>query len=264
MNSVVPFRVYITQSLTRKRLSGGLPLIILGFALLALALGLWMLKGKLVAIKNAIDTGFKTIEDGITANLLSPGSGLDRATDFLTKTSGMLDQIKTDMTDAKDVVVNDVVPIMQDSAQVIGKDVGQPVKATGSILTKVGKAIENIPLLGGPIGKPFEDAGNDLTDIGNKCIDIGNKIDDAAAKTSNIAQSIDSVSSEVKTVSDDFKAVVPLVNVTFRNGLQTVVNDLAQARNNLGQILSVVSNQLLVGLVVAGILFIAAGVALGP
>lgn len=241
--------------------------MIIGAALLALALGLWMLKGKLAGIKNAIDIGFKTIEDGITTNLLNPNTGLDRATNFLNQTGGTLDQIRNDITTAKGVVVNDVVPIMQDSAQVIGNDVGQPVKSVGGFLLNVGNKID-IDILGAhplsAVAQPFKDAGNDLTNIGDECIDIGSKIDDAATKATSIANSMDTVSSEVKTISDDVKAIVPLVNVGLRNGLQQVVNQLAQTRNNLGQILQVVNNQLLIGLVVAGILFIAAGVALGP
>jgi hypothetical protein len=241
--------------------------MVLGAALLALAYGLWTLKGKLAGIKGAIDSGFQSVEDGITTNLLSPGAGIDRATDFLNKTAGVLDAAKADITTGKDIVLNDVVPIMQDSSTILDTDVGPPVQDVGGFLTKVGNAID-IDILGAhplhAVAKPFKDAGNDLTDIGNKCVDIGNKIGDAATKVTNAANSMDAVANEVSTVSNDVKALVPLVNVSLRNGLKKMVNDLGQARASLGQLLQVVSGQAIAGLVVAGILLIAAGVALGP
>jgi hypothetical protein len=245
----------------------GLPFILLGAALLAGAGALWMFQGRLKNISDAINNAFKTIEDAVTVNLLNPNAGLDKATQVLNQVSNVLDQVKTDIKIGKDIVINDVVPVMHASATIIRNDVGNPLESVGNFIIQVGNGID-IDIVGGHplhgLAQPLKDAGNDLEDIGDKCVDVGNKIDTAANKTHNVAQGMDTVANAVKTVSDDLAAIVPLVNTTLRNGLQSLVNNLAQGRNTINQVLGFVNNQLIVALAAAGILAIATGVALGP
>jgi hypothetical protein len=245
----------------------GLPFILLGAALLAGAGGLWMFQGRLKNISDAINNAFKTIEDAVTVNLLNPNAGLDKATQVLNQVSNVLNQVKTDMKIGKDIVINDVVPVMHASATIIRNDVGNPLESVGNLIIQVGNGID-IDVVGAHplhgLAQPLKDAGNYLEDIGDKCVDVGNKIDTAANKTHNVAQGMDTVANAVKTVSDDLAAIVPLVNTTLRNGLQSLVNNLAQGRNTINQVLGFVNNQLIVALAAAGILAIATGVALGP
>jgi len=245
----------------------GLPFILLGAALLAGTGALWMFQGRLKNISDAINNAFKTIEDAVTVNLLNPNAGLDKATQVLNQVSNVLNQVKTDIKIGKDIVINDVVPVMHASASIIRNDVGNPLESVGNFIIQVGNGIDidvvgSHPLHG--LAQPLKDAGNGLEDIGDKCVDIGNKLDSAANKTHNVAQGMDTVANAVKTVSDDLAAIVPLVNTTLRNGLQSLVNNLAQGRNTINQVLGFVNSQLIVALAAAGILSIATGVALGP
>ena len=64
----------------------GFPVMILGVMLLALAYILWRIQGKIGEITGAVDQGFKTIEDGITKNMLGPAGFVPAATTTLNNT----------------------------------------------------------------------------------------------------------------------------------------------------------------------------------
>jgi microcompartment protein CcmL/EutN len=57
----------------------GFPLVLLGVVLFAVGYALLKIQGKMKDITAAIDSGFKTIEDGITDNLLGSNGALTKA-----------------------------------------------------------------------------------------------------------------------------------------------------------------------------------------
>ena len=58
----------------------GFSLVLLGVVLFVVGYALWKIQGKLKEVTLAVDSGFKTIEDGITQNLLGPNGALTKAT----------------------------------------------------------------------------------------------------------------------------------------------------------------------------------------
>jgi len=261
----------------------GVWLVVIGSAILAVAAGMWVFQGRLKDVKNIINKGFQTVEDGIKDNLLNPNAGIDRAKDTLDQVTGILDQVKLKIQTGKDIVVNNVVPTMHSAATIIRDDAAPILGTSASIIHGVHNTI-NIGIPNG-VGMddlkvwtlhlnywhPFQTFANRLHDIDqhlsnirDKTKDIGDNVDSAANKVADIAQHIDEVANRVQNISDNLKAVIPFVDTNLRNGLQDAVNLLAQTRGQLAQILQLISPQLVLILVIAGVLFIAAGVATLP
>ena len=61
----------------------GFSLVLLGVVLFVVSYALWKIQGKLKDVTVAIDSGFKSIEDGVTQNLLGPNGALTKATNAL-------------------------------------------------------------------------------------------------------------------------------------------------------------------------------------
>src|SRR5512147_1174142 len=61
----------------------GFPLVLFGVTLVAVAYAMLKIQGRMNEVTKAIDAGFKTIEDGVSQNLLGPQGALTKATSAL-------------------------------------------------------------------------------------------------------------------------------------------------------------------------------------
>jgi len=96
-----------------------------------------MFQGRLKNISDAINNAFKTIEDARNGQPSEPNAGLDKATQVLNQVSNVLNQVKTDIKIGKDIVINDVVPVMHASASIIRNDVGNPLESVGNFIIQL-------------------------------------------------------------------------------------------------------------------------------
>ena len=61
----------------------GFPLVLLGITLFAIAYAMLKIQRKMQEVTKAIDAGFKTIEDGVTQNLLGSQGAITKSTTAL-------------------------------------------------------------------------------------------------------------------------------------------------------------------------------------
>jgi len=102
--------------------------IIIGIGLCTLAGALWLFRGRLLAVLDAINAGFKIVEDTLKVNLLDSNAGLDKAKFILNETSTMLNNVKTGIMDAGSIIQNNIVGTMNSTGSTMINDV-KPVLA---------------------------------------------------------------------------------------------------------------------------------------
>jgi uncharacterized protein YoxC len=245
----------------------GLPLVILGVALFALAYVLWKIQGRINEIMRAVDLGFKAIENGVTKNLLDPNgafSGVTKAVDqsfttmensltqtmlgpggVLSATTGSLNnardvfhQAGNDIHDARILLAQDMRKIITDSATILD-DVGHPLVDAGGWLNNIGNGIDiNIadthPLAG--VAQPFRDVGDTVDTVGDKCLEAEGQLNQMSVKVLDAAAKLDGLRTGADNVGDQFNGLSIYVDTTFRAGVKTSVDDLEKARASLDQL----------------------------
>jgi hypothetical protein len=242
----------------------GLPLVILGVALFALAYVLWKIQGRINEIMRAVDLGFRSIEDGVRKNLLDPNGafgGVTKAVDqsfatvensltrnmlgpggVLSATTGTLNnardvfyQAGNDIHDARILLAQDMRKIVTDSATILD-DVGNPLVDAGGWLNTIGNDIDvDIgglhPLAG--VAQPFHDVGNTVDTVGNKCLEAEGQLNLMSTKVLDAAARLDALKTGADAVGNQFNGLSIYVDTTFRAGVMTSVDDLEKARASL-------------------------------
>jgi len=245
----------------------GLPLVVLGVALFALAYVLWKIQGRINEIMSAVDMGFRAIEDGVTKNLLDPNGafvGVTKAVDqsfttmegsltqnllgpggVLAATTGSLNnardvfhQAGNDIHDARILLAQDMRKIVTDSATILD-DVGNPLVDAGGWLNNIGNDIDvdiagAHPLAG--VAQPFRDVGDTVDTVGDKCLEAEDQLNQMSVKILDAAARLDALRTGADTVGDQFNSLSVYVDTTFRAGVKTSADDLEKARVSLDQL----------------------------
>lgn len=242
----------------------GLPLVILGVALFALAYVLWKIQGRINEIMRAVDLGFGAIEDGVRKNLLDPNGafgGVTKAVDqsfttmensltqnmlgpggVLSATTGTLNnardvfyQAGNDIHDARILLAQDIRTIVTDSATILD-DVGNPLVDAGVWLNNIGDDID-IDIAGAHpfsgLAQPFHDIGNTVDTVGNKCLEAEDQLNKMSVKVLDAAAKLDALRTGADNVGNQFNGLSIYVDTTFRAGVSTSVDDLEKARVSL-------------------------------
>jgi len=298
----------------------GFPLVLLGVVLFAVAFAIWKIQGKMKDITQAIDTGFKTIEDGVTQNLLGPAGALTKATNavdhgfttmqtgvntnllgptgLLAKTKNMFNftntlclQVSADIEAGKLILQNDIRKTTGD-VELILLQAGYPLLDAGVWLVDVGNGI-NIDILGGHpfsgLAQPFIDTGITVYDVGGLCLEAETTLKQADTKIIDAEATLEDLSVKANALGGQILQIRDYVDVNFRNGVTTSMNDLKQATDSVKTLLSTLetgvqtsvnnlksantyldsllinmfNQQWIAGLSVAGVALILAGVAIG-
>ncbi|MGA2935198.1 MAG: hypothetical protein ABSD81_08605 [Methanomicrobiales archaeon] len=245
----------------------GLPLVILGVALFALAYVLWKIQGRINEIMRAVDLGFKAIEDGVRKNLLDPNGafgGVTKAVDksfmtmensltqnmlgpggVLSTTTGTLNtardvfhQAGNDIHDARILLAQDMRKIITDSGTILD-DVGHPLVDAGGWLNNIGNDIDVD--IGGlhpfkDLAKPFRDVGGTVDTVGDKCLEAEDQLNQMSTKVLDAAAKLDALRTGADNVGNEFNGLSIYVDTTFRAGVRTSVDDLEKARVSLDQL----------------------------
>lgn len=236
----------------------GFPVVILGVMLFALAYILWKMQGKIGEITGAVDRGFKTIENGITQNMLGPTGFVPAATTTLNNARDVFYHAGNDIQAARILVAQDIGKIVNDSEAILG-DVGNPLITAGKWLNNIG---DDIPF--GDLAQPFHDVGNTVDDIGDKCLEAKDKLVEVSQKLQDAASSLDALSQGATSVGREFDGLSRYTGTTFRTGVETSVHELEQARTFLdSELLMLADRRLIAALAVLGVIFIVTGVSIG-
>ncbi len=251
-------------------------LITIGSAILAVAAALWFFQNRLKIVKDAIDKGFKIVEDTIRVNLLNPNAGIDRAANTLTQMAGILDQVGLSIETGRDIVKNNVAGSMRITATVIRDEAAPLLKDSSTIIHNVHNSV-NIGIANGvsldPLGLsywyPLEDFAKKMHDVDSKLDKMEDKaksfatnIDTAASRVSDVADQMTQISDKVENISDNLKAIIPFVDVNFRNQLEQSVGLLTTTRAQLNQVLQLITPQFIAGISALGAMLIAVGAVL--
>jgi hypothetical protein len=298
----------------------GFPLVLLGVVLFAVAYAMWKIQGKMKHITQAIDAGFKTIEDGVSQNLLGPTGALTKATNavdqsyttvetgvnanllgsngLLAKTKNIFNYTNTlcievgdDIYDGKLILKNDIRKTTGDVETILW-DAGNPLIDAGAWLVGIGNGID-IDIAGAhpfsSLAQPFRDTGNTVDNVGDLCLEARTTLQHADTKIMEAEYALEDISVKAKALGGQILQIKDYVDINFRNGITTSMNDLKQATdgiktlmdtlengvqtsvNNLKSantyldslLINIFNNQWIMGLAVAGVALIMAGVAIG-
>jgi hypothetical protein len=246
----------------------GFPLVILGVALFALAYSLLKIQGKISEITKAVNLGFKTIEDGISKNLLDPNSGFsgvskavdqnfktieDGITESVLGPKGALVMVNGTLVFARDVFYQastDIhggrVLLTTDVCQTIGEcqtildDVGRPLVEAGTWIYGIGDAL-NVEILDGhpfaAVAKPFHDVGTTVDNVGDKCVVAEDKLGDLTLRVTDAALKLDSLSNGVYNIGEQVDSLNKYIDNTLRPGVQKSVIDIEKVRVSVDAVL---------------------------
>jgi len=251
----------------------GFPLVVLGVALFALAYVLWQVRSRIGVITAAVDRAFRTIEDGITNNMLGPaspftgvvtsvdgsfrtiGNGLTQnmlgpggilatTTQTLNSARDLFYQAGNDIHDTRIMVAQDIRKIVTDSETIL-QDVGDPLDDAGTWLNDIGNGID-IDIAGArpfhDLAQPFRDVGDTCSDVGGKCLEAKGKLAQVSGKLLDAAAKLDALKTGADGIGGQFGSLSQYTNTTFRNGVTASVNDLEQARASLDQLFTGLRN----------------------
>jgi hypothetical protein len=251
----------------------GFPLVLLGVVLFVVAYALLKIQSKMKEVTNAIDMGFKTIEDGITQNLLGPNGALTKATDavdhnYLTIKNG-LDQnvlgpqgllsksreimnfannicidVSNDIVDGKLILQNDIRKTTGDIETIL-LNTGTPLRSAGTWFIKIGNDIDidiagAHPLQG--IAQPFKDVGKTCDDIGLLVLDARSDLKNADTKIQKAEASLQKISDKVKALGPEIIHIRDYVDTTFTNGVNNSMDDLEHLTDSVKTIFSTMEN----------------------
>jgi hypothetical protein len=251
----------------------GFSLVLLGVVLFVVGYALWKIQGKLKEVTLAVDSGFKTIEDGITQNLLGPNGALTKATIALDQNystinnginnnifgpTGLLSKsryimnysnsicmdVGNDIYAGKLILKNDIRKTTADIETIL-LNTGTPLKDVGKWLNQVGNDI-NIEIAGthpfAGLAKPFHDTGNTANNIGVLCIDARSKLQLADSKIIQAESSLENISINVKALGPKIIQVRDYIDSSFTNGINASLNDLKQVTDNVKILFSTLEN----------------------
>jgi hypothetical protein len=237
----------------------GFPLVLLGVVLFAVGYALLKIQGKMKDITAAIDSGFKTIEDGITDNLLGSNGALTKAKSavdqsYLTLKNGVDDNIlgstgllsKTryimnyansicigvgnDVYAGKLILENDVRKTTGD-IEVILQNSGTPLVNAGVWLKNIGNGIDIDIASAHPfyaLAQPFRDTGKTFNDVGKLCFSAKASLMQADLKIVQAENALAEISLKTKALGAEIINVSDYVNSSFTNGLNASMNNLKQ------------------------------------
>lgn len=251
----------------------GFSLVLLGVVLFVVGYALWKIQGKLKEVTLAVDSGFKTIEDGITQNLLGANGALTKATiavdqNYATINNGINNNIfgptgllsksryimnytnsicisvGNNINAGKLILQNDIRKTTGD-IEIILDETGKPLIDVGKWLYKVGDDI-NIDIAGAHpfagLAKPFHDTGNTTKDIGGLCLSAENKLKSADSKIMQAETSLEDISLKVKALGPEIIHVRDYIDSSFTNGINASLNDLKQVTDNVKILFSTLEN----------------------
>jgi hypothetical protein len=235
----------------------GFPLVLLGVVLFAVGYALLKIQGKMKDITAAIDSGFKTIEDGITDNLLGSNGALTQAKSavdqsYLTLKNGVDDNVlgstgllsKTryimnyanvicigvgdDVHKGKLILQNDIRKTTGDIEVILQKS-GVPLINAGVWLNNIGNGID-IDIVGAhpfyDLAQPFRDTGKTVDDVGDLCLDAKAKLMQADLKIVQAESALEDISLKAKALGAEIINVSDYVNTSFTTGINASMNNL--------------------------------------
>jgi hypothetical protein len=247
----------------------GFSLVLLGVVLFVVGYALWKIQGKLKDVTLAVDSGFKTIEDGITQNLLGPNGALTKATNavdqnYLTISNGINNNVfgptgllsksryimnyanticidvGNDILTGKLILQNDIRKTTGDIETILD-DTGKPLIDAGKWLNKIGNDID-IDIAGAhplhDLAKPFHDTGNTTKDIGGLCLSAENKLRMADLKIIQAETQLNDISIKVKALGPEIIQVRDYIDTSFTNGINASLNDLKQVTDSVKTLFS--------------------------
>lgn len=242
-----------------------------GVALLALAVALWMFRGRLMAVLGVVDSGFKIMEDAIQINLLNNNAGLDKTKSILNETSTILDDVQISIRDGGSIIAVDVIGTMNLAGDAMINEVA-PTLATSSGVIHEGHTVLQGIGIDSLNWHPFGTQGDPTTFVGKLHLvdtkvsdmsatsnNIGNNIYDTANKLSDINTKLINIADGVQNISSNISGLVPFVDTNLRNGFQNAVNLLQQTRTNLSQILNIINPTTVLLMFISGSIFIVVG-----
>jgi hypothetical protein len=251
----------------------GFSLVLLGVVLFVVGYALWKIQGKLKDVTLAVDSGFKTIEDGITQNLLGPNGALTKATNavdqnYLTISNGINNNVfgptgllsksryimnyanticidvGNDILAGKLILQNDIRKTTGDIETILD-DTGKPLIDAGKWLNKIGNDID-IDIAGAhplhDLAKPFHDTGNTTKDIGGLCLSAENKLRMADLKIIQAENQLNDISTKVKALGPEIIQVRDYIDTSFTNGINASLNDLKQVTDSVKTLFSTLEN----------------------
>src|SRR5665647_876461 len=251
----------------------GFSLVLLGVVLFVVGYALWKIQGKLKDVTLAVDSGFKSIEDGITQNLLGPNGALTKATNAIDQNystinnginnnvfgpTGLLSKsryimnyansicigVGNDIYAGKLILQNDIRKTTGDIETILDKT-GKPLIEAGKALNKIGTDID-IDIAGAHpfyvLAKPFHDTGNTVNDIGGFCLSAESKLQLADSKIMQAETSLENISLKVKALGPQIIQVRDYIDSSFTNGINTSLNDLKQVTDNVKILFSTLEN----------------------
>lgn len=251
----------------------GFSLVLLGVVLFVVGYALWKIQGKLKDVTSAVDSGFKSIEDGVTQNLLGPNGALTKATyavdqNYITIQNGINNNVfgptgllsksryimnyadsicldvGNEIHNGKLILQNDIRKTTGDIETILD-ETGHPLIDVGKWLYKVGDDID-IDIAGAhplhDIAKPFHDTGNTTKDVGNLCISAEGKLQWADSKIIEAETSLENISLKVKALGPEIIQIRDYIDTSFTNGINTSLNDLKQVTDDVKTLFSTLEN----------------------
>lgn len=247
----------------------GFPLVLLGVTLFAVAYAMLKIQGKMNEVTKAIDSGFKTIEDGVTQNLLGPQGALTKATNALDQgyltvknsvdtsvlgPTGLLSKsryitnyanticigLSDDITNGRLILKNDIRKTTGD-VETILKNAGDPLIDAGKWINSIGNGID-IDIAGAhpfyELAKPFHDVGNTVDNVGDLCLDARSKLLLADQKIVLAENALQDMSLKVKSLGGEIIIVQQYVDSTFTSSINSSISNLKQVTDNVKVVFS--------------------------
>jgi len=247
----------------------GFPLVLLGVTLFAIAYAMLKIQGRMKEVTKAIDSGFKTIEDGVTQNLLGPQGAITKTTTALdqgyltVKTGidtsvlgpkGLLSKsryimnyanticvgLSNDITSGRLILKNDIRKTTSDIETIL-QNAGDPLIDAGDWLNDIGNGID-IDIAGAHpfhgLAQPFRDVGNTVDGVGDLCLDAKAKLMTADQKIILAENALDDISLKVKSLGGEIIDVRDYVDSAFTTSINSSMNNLKQVTDNVKVVFS--------------------------
>jgi hypothetical protein len=247
----------------------GFPLVLLGVTLFAVAYAMLKIQGRMNEVTKAIDSGFKTIEDGVTQNLLGPQGAITKATTALDQgyltikngvdtsvlgPTGLLSKsryitnyannicigLSNDITSGRLILKNDIRKTTADIETIL-QNAGDPLIDAGVWLNDIGNKID-IDIAGAhpfqPIAQPFRDVGNTVDGVGDLCLDAKAKLVTADQKIVLAENALGDMSLKVKLLGGEIIEVQDYVDNAFTTSINSSMNNFKQVTDNVKVVFS--------------------------
>jgi hypothetical protein len=251
----------------------GYPLVLFGVTLLALAFAIQRIQGKMRELTNAIDLGFKSIEDGITQNvkgaLTQASDSVDRynmtledgivvkvlgspgSEGILSRGLGMMDfardicvEMSLDIDKGRNFLAKDIRGTTAKMETVL-KDTAKPLNDAGGWFYTIGDGI-NIDVLGEkplrPLAQPFYDIGSTCTTIGQHCTDAKEDLEDADKKIIDAEVHLLQLSRKVRGYGPQITQMKNDLDTLVTDGINDSMDDVKNVTKSVKLIFTSVSD----------------------